>query len=40
VKRLTVAAGEGAAAIDLVHRYLEATFDGRLVRIVNQLPRR
>ena len=27
VKRLTVAAGEGAAAIDLVHRYLEATFD-------------
>jgi thioredoxin reductase (NADPH) len=27
VKRLTVAAGEGAMAIDLVHRYLEATFD-------------
>jgi thioredoxin reductase (NADPH) len=27
VKRLTVAAGEGAAAIDLVHRYLEETFD-------------
>ena len=27
VKRLTVAAGEGAAAVDLVHRYLEATFD-------------
>ena len=27
VKRLTVAAGEGAAAINLVHRYLEATFD-------------
>jgi thioredoxin reductase (NADPH) len=27
VKRLTVAAGEGAAAIDQVHRYLEATID-------------
>jgi thioredoxin reductase (NADPH) len=26
VKRLTVAAGEGATAIDLVHRYLEETF--------------
>ena len=26
VKRLTVAAGEGAMAVDLVHRYLEETF--------------
>jgi thioredoxin reductase (NADPH) len=31
VKRLTVAAGEGAMAIDLVHRYLEETF-GRASR--------
>ena len=31
VKRLTVAAGEGATAVDLVHRYLEETF-GRPAR--------
>ena len=32
VKRLTVAAGEGAMAIDLVHRYLGETF-GRPARV-------
>jgi thioredoxin reductase (NADPH) len=35
VKRLTVAAGEGAMAIDLVHRYLEETF-GRPARVDNE----